>query len=86
MTTTVLPAASGFGAVVTGLDLSRPLPAATLAAVKAAFAAHAVLSFPGQPLDLGHRDPSAGLLVKQILAFSQHVGALGNKLSIILDV
>jgi taurine dioxygenase len=52
MTTTVLPAASGFGAVVTGLDLSRPLPAATLAAVKAAFAAHAVLSFPGQPLDL----------------------------------
>jgi taurine dioxygenase len=42
----------GFGAIVTGVDLSRPLPAPTLAAVKNAWAAHAVLSFPGQPLSL----------------------------------
>ena len=41
----------GFGAEITGLDLSRPLPADTLAAVKAAFAAHSVVWFPGQPLD-----------------------------------
>ena len=34
MTITVLPAASGFGAVVTGLDLSRPLPAAMATAVR----------------------------------------------------
>ncbi len=49
-TLTVTPRADGFGAAVTGLDLSRPLPPDTLAAVKAAFAAHSVLSFPDQPL------------------------------------
>jgi taurine dioxygenase len=48
---TITPNESGFGAAVTGLDLSRPLPAATLAAVKAAFLAHGVLWFPDQPLD-----------------------------------
>lgn len=42
---------SGFGAEVVGLDLSRPLPPITLAAVKAAFLAHGVLWFPDQPLD-----------------------------------
>jgi alpha-ketoglutarate-dependent taurine dioxygenase len=42
---------SGFGAEVTGLDLSRPLPPEVLAAVKAAFLAHGVLWFPDQPLD-----------------------------------
>lgn len=47
----VQPNPSGFGAEVTGLDLSRPLPIDTLAAVKAAFLAHGVLWFPGQPLD-----------------------------------
>ena len=41
---------AGFGAEVTGVDLSRPLPPAVLEAVKAAFAAHAVLWFPRQPL------------------------------------
>ncbi len=40
----------GFGAKITGLDLSRPLPPETLAAVKAAFAAHSVIWFPDQPL------------------------------------
>ena len=48
---TIAPNQSGFGAEVTGLDLSRPLPPATLDAVKAAFLAHGVLWFPGQPLD-----------------------------------
>ena len=56
MTITVTPRPSGFGATVTGLDLSRPLPPETLAAVKAAWAAHGVLSFPGQPLDLDQQE------------------------------
>ena len=51
-TITVVPEANGFGASVTGLDLSRPLPAETLAEVKAAWAKHSVLSFPDQPMSL----------------------------------
>jgi taurine dioxygenase len=47
---TVTPARDGFGAAVTGLDLSRPLPPPVLEAVKAAFARHSVLWFPDQPL------------------------------------
>src|ERR1700685_2774228 len=46
----VQPNPTAFGAEVRGLDLSEPLPAATLAAVKAAFLAHGVLWFPEQPL------------------------------------
>ena len=46
----VRPNPSGFGAEVTGLDLAQPLPADTLAAVKAAFLAHGVLWFPDQLL------------------------------------
>ena len=42
--------ANGLGAEVTGLDISKPLDAETLAQVKAAFAAHSVLWFPDQPL------------------------------------
>lgn len=41
---------SGFGAEITGLDLSAPLPPATLAAVKQAWADHGVVWFPDQPL------------------------------------
>lgn len=48
----VSPQPSGFGATVRGLDLSRPLPQETLDAVRAAWAAHGVLSFPDQPLGL----------------------------------
>jgi taurine dioxygenase len=40
----------GFGAEVTGVDLSRPLPPPVLEAVKAAFARHGVVWFPDQPL------------------------------------
>ena len=47
----ISPNATGFGAAITGLDLSRPLPGDTLATVKQAFARHGVLWFPGQPLD-----------------------------------
>jgi taurine dioxygenase len=46
----VRPNADGFGAEITGVDLSRPLPAAALEAVKTAFAAHSVVWFPDQPL------------------------------------
>jgi taurine dioxygenase len=46
----IAPNPGGFGAEVTGVDLSRPLPSQTLAAVKAAFLAHGVLWFPDQPL------------------------------------
>jgi taurine dioxygenase len=48
----VTPQASGFGAEIAGLDLSRPLPAPVLAEVNAAWAAHGVVAFPDQPLSL----------------------------------
>ncbi|HEY3798600.1 MAG TPA: TauD/TfdA family dioxygenase [Caulobacteraceae bacterium] len=47
----IAPNPTGFGAEVTGLDISRPLPQEVLAKVKAAFLAHGVLWFPAQPLD-----------------------------------
>jgi taurine dioxygenase len=62
----IAPNATGFGAEVTGLDLARPLPAETLAAVKAAFLAHGVLSFPNQPLTHD-----------QLEAFTLQFGAFG---------
>lgn len=46
----VKPNPAGFGAEITGVDLSRPLPPTVLEAVKAAFARHGVLWFPDQPL------------------------------------
>jgi taurine dioxygenase len=46
----VHPNPGGFGAEITGLDISKPLPAPVLEAVKAAFAAHSVVWFPDQPL------------------------------------
>lgn len=52
----VTPQPSGFGATVTGVDLSQPLPADSLAAFKTAWAAHAVLSFPAQPLTLDQQE------------------------------
>jgi taurine dioxygenase len=62
----IRPNPTGFGAEVTGLDLSRPLPPATLAAVKAAFLAHGVLWFPDQPLTHD-----------QLEAFTLQFGAFG---------
>ena len=46
----VRPNAGGFGAEVTGLDLSAPLPPDVLNTLKRAFAEHTVLWFPDQPL------------------------------------
>ena len=58
---------SGFGAEIVGLDLTRPLSRDALAEVKAAWAAHAVVAFPDQPLDLD-----------QLEAFTLAMGAFGE--------
>src|SRR5215217_4838291 len=62
----VTPEPAGFGAEITGLDLSRPLDGETLAEVKAAWARHAVVRFPGQPLSL-----------EALEAFTQQIGPFG---------
>ncbi len=62
----VTPQESGFGARIEGVDLSRPLPPETLAAVKAAWARHSVVAFPGQPLSL-----------EALEAFTQAIGPFG---------
>ena len=46
----VRPQPSGFGAEITGLSIDRPLDPAVLDEVKRAWAAHAVVAFPDQPL------------------------------------
>ncbi|HEX4183362.1 MAG TPA: TauD/TfdA family dioxygenase [Caulobacteraceae bacterium] len=58
---------SGFGAEITGLDISRALPPETLAAVKQAWADHSVVWFPDQPLDHD-----------QLEAFTLQFGAFGH--------
>ena len=62
----VRPRAHGFGAEITGVDLSRPLPPAVLAEVMAAWAAHSVVAFPDQPLTLD-----------QLEAFTLQIGPFG---------
>src|SRR5580658_4108557 len=66
-TITVRAEASGFGAEITGLDISKPLPPATLAAVKRAWADHSVVWFPDQKLDHD-----------QLEAFTLQFGAFGH--------
>lgn len=63
----VRPQPSGFGAEITGLDLSRPLPKPVLDDVKAAWAAHGVVAFPDQPLSL-----------EALEAFTLQIGAFGD--------
>ncbi|MDR3507612.1 MAG: TauD/TfdA family dioxygenase [Caulobacteraceae bacterium] len=46
----VRPNPGGFGAQVEGVDLSKPLAPEALAAVRGAWAEHAVIWFPDQPL------------------------------------
>ncbi|MDB5441994.1 MAG: alpha-ketoglutarate-dependent taurine dioxygenase [Phenylobacterium sp.] len=58
---------SGFGAEIVGLDLARPLSKGALAEVKAAWARHAVVAFPDQPLTLD-----------QLEAFTQAIGPFGE--------
>lgn len=66
-TIAVTPRPGGFGAEITGLDLSRPLPPATLAEVKAAWAKHGVVAFPDQPLTLD-----------ELEAFTLQIGPFGE--------
>jgi taurine dioxygenase len=63
----VAPQPSGFGAEITGVDLSHPLPASVLSEVKAAWAAHGVVAFPDQPLSL-----------EALEAFTQQIGPFGE--------
>lgn len=63
----VKPEPSGFGAEITGVDLARPLSAEALAEVKRAWAAHAVVAFPDQPLTLD-----------QLEAFTLQIGPFGE--------
>lgn len=63
----VSPQPSGFGAGITGVDLSRPLTQEALAEVKAAWARHAVVAFPDQPLTL-----------EALEAFTQQIGPFGE--------
>ena len=63
----VTPEPAGFGAEITGLDLSRPLDRQTLAEVKQAWARHSVVRFPGQPLSL-----------EALEAFTQAIGPFGH--------
>ena len=62
----VTPQRSGFGARIEGVDLSLPLPPAVLEAVKAGWARHSVVAFPGQPLSL-----------EALEAFTQTIGPFG---------
>jgi taurine dioxygenase len=66
-TISVQPQPSGFGAEITGLDLTRPLPVPVLAEVKAAWARHGVVAFPDQLLDLEAQE-----------AFTQTMGGFGH--------
>ena len=66
-TITVAPQPTGFGAEIVGADLTRPLPDPILAEVKAAWARHAVVAFPDQPLSLD-----------QLEAFTLAMGAFGK--------
>lgn len=63
----VTPNDTGFGAGITGLDLSTPLPPETLGEVKRAWAEHGVVWFPRQPLNL-----------EQLETFTQAIGPFGH--------
>ena len=62
---TVVPTGAALGADVAGVDLTKPLDAATFKAIEAAWHGHLVLRFRGQQLD----DPG-------LLAFARRFGAL----------
>jgi taurine dioxygenase len=58
---------TGFGAEITGVDLSRPVAASVMAEIKSAWAAHGVVAFPDQPLSL-----------EALEAFTLQVGPFGE--------
>ena len=64
---TVTPSGAALGATVTGVDLTRPLAAATVEAIRAAWLEHLVLAFPDQPMD--HDD---------LERFTAYFGAFGE--------
>jgi taurine dioxygenase len=66
-TISVTPQPTGFGAEITGLDLTKPLPAPVLAEVKAAWARHGVASFRDKPLRFD-----------QVEAFTISMGGFGK--------
>jgi taurine dioxygenase len=61
-TISVQPQPTGFGAEITGLDLSKPLAPQVLAEVKAAWAAHGVVAFPDQPMSLEAQEAFTGAM------------------------
>ena len=63
----VQPNATGFGACLTGLDLSRPLDSADVVAIRQAWLAHQVVYFPDQPMS--HED---------LERFTGYVGEFGH--------
>lgn len=65
--TRVSPRPGGFGAELTGLDLTRPLPAGAAGMILDALSTHGVLWFPDQPLT--H---------PEFLAFAKALGPLGE--------
>jgi taurine dioxygenase len=67
MTIEVHANAGGFGAAITGLDLSRPLDPGTVDAIRAAWLAHQVVYFPDQPMT--HED---------LERFTRYIGEFGH--------
>lgn len=63
----ITPHENGFGAEISGVDLSMPLPDGLRAEIHEAWAEHAVLSFRDQPLTLD-----------QLEAFTQSIGPFGK--------
>jgi taurine dioxygenase len=66
-TITVKPQPSGFGAEITGVDLTRPVAPAVLEEIKAAWARHGVVAFPDQALSLEAQE-----------AFTEAMGGFGH--------
>jgi len=71
MAITVVPVTPSFAAEVGDVDLSRPLEAADVAAIKGAFAKYAVLIFPDQQLSQD-----------QHLDFARHFGPLETTIGV----
>ena len=63
---TITPRPSGFGAQVTGVDISKPLIPAVKQNLLEAWARHAILYFPDQPIS-----------IEQLEAFTQQFGEFG---------
>ena len=71
MPLTVTPLTSVFCAEVTGVDITRPIDDTVFAEIRAAFDAHSVLIFPGQPMD-----------DDQQVAFSERFGPLERTVAV----